>query len=229
MRRTSARSRHGPASGRSSGRRAVIPPLGTEPHRAGSSSSRRRELSIRRSRTTSSYVVISTRTNAPVADQFRAAGWTIRRSATTGCSQSRTARRQRRLLLDQWLFARAASPIWSSRSARAWSTWRVVCSTPNRSSSSRSSSRRIPWQSASGSTSTCAESAGKLVADLPDVQVVHLGHVRVARPSRGRSRRRRGRPGAISSRTRPEARSRPTAARTISAATSSAAIGSARS
>ena len=48
----------------------------------------------------------------------------------------------------------------------AWSTWSVVWVRPKRSSSTRSSSRRFEWQSASGATSTWAESVGK-----PDVIV----------------------------------------------------------
>ena len=48
----------------------------------------------------------------------------------------------------------------SSVAPRRWSTWRVVCSKPKRSSSISSSSRRIAWQSSPGATSTCAESDG---------------------------------------------------------------------
>jgi hypothetical protein len=41
------------------------------------------------------------------------------------------------------------------------STWSVVCSIANRSRNMLSSSSRMRWQSAPGSTRTCAESAGK--------------------------------------------------------------------
>ena len=45
----------------------------------------------------------------------------------------------------------------------AWSTWSVVCSIPNSSWRSRSSSRRRAWQSSPSRTRTCADSAGKPV------------------------------------------------------------------
>ena len=65
--------------------------------------------------------------------------------------------------------------------------------------------------------------------DLPHVQVVDLDHAGAGRPARGRSRRGRCPRGAASSRTRPESRSSPQPERSISAATSSAAIPSAGS
>src|SRR5688572_3195038 len=73
--------------------------------------------------------------------------------ATVVCHRSSPASPKRRIS------TRPPSP--------AWSTWSVVCSIPNSSWSSVSSSRRRPWQSSPGRTRTCADSAGK-----PDV-IVH--------------------------------------------------------
>src|SRR5918998_100784 len=55
----------------------------------------------------------------------------------------------------------AIAEPWRPYRTRAWSTWRVVCSIPKRSWSSVSSSRRRPWQSSPGATSTWAARAVK--------------------------------------------------------------------
>ena len=49
----------------------------------------------------------------------------------------------------------------SARPTASCSTWSVVCVMPNRAASTRSISRRRPWQSSPRPTRTCAESASK--------------------------------------------------------------------
>ena len=102
---------------------------------------------------------------------------------------------------------------------------RRVCD-PEALPSSSASWRRCACVSQPERTVTCATAPGSR-GDLPDMQVVHLDHVVLGRehvPISSGSRSR----GAASSSTRPDSRSRPTPEYSISPATSSAAMPSAR-
>ena len=132
--------------------RAVLSPVGPRPSSARSSICPSVAATSDATVRGVSYVVISASDNAPVAiavpeprverEAARRLLAARDRAAPASCRVHLTrARRQRSV---RWSLFGGSAPIWSSRSARAWSTWRVVCSTSNRSSSNCSSSRRIP-------------------------------------------------------------------------------------
>ena len=73
----------------------------------------------------------------------------------------------------------AAPPARSPAARRpAWSTCSVVWSSPKRSCSSASISRRARWQSALGVHQHVRRQRREAARDLPHVQVVHLHHAR---------------------------------------------------
>ena len=120
--------------------------------------------------------------------------------------------------------ARSAAAV----AAGAWSTCSVTCSMPKRSRTSVCSARRTPWQSSPGATSTCAASAGKPVVTSQTCRswTSTTPGWRPGRGRRPRGRRPRARPRAARGR---QSRSSRQPERSISAATNSAAIASARS
>src|SRR5204863_2175087 len=144
------------------------------------------------------------------------------------CAERQPSGNRRHLenLVSDARLGRDDQRIWTSL-AGACSTWSVVCSRPKRSRNSDSSSRRMPWQSAPGSTSTCAESVGNSLvtsqtwrsctSTTPGCAAIAVPISFTGSPA-----------GAMSSRTPPESRTSRHDARSMSAATNSAATASAR-
>src|SRR5205085_6852468 len=127
---------------------------------------------------------------------------------------------------DSRLYGSPSSTAWCAPAA--WSTCRVVCVSRNRSSSDDSSRRRTAWQSAPGSTRTCAASAGKPLVTVHTCRSctsTTCGSATIRRPTASGSIS----PGEPSMKIRVDSRRSAALDQKTSAATARLAIGSNRS
>ena len=131
------------------------------------------------------------------------------------------AQRERQRGADPSERAGRIAAVWpgsaiSSRSPPAWSTCRVVWSSPKRSCSIASISRRAAWQSLSARDEHVRGQRREAARDFPHVEIVDLDHAGLADErladrcrDRGPPAPPRGRPGPRPSRARARARHQP--------------------
>ena len=142
---------------------------GADARGAGGAAGRAR---LRRRRSTSTAAARRRWSAAGGCATGRAPGWTGRSRVGAPCRRRCCSCRARR-----------RGPA-RSRAARRRGRARPGASCgaiEKRSSSSTSSSRRMPWQSSPGATSTCGRERREARGHLPHVQVVDLDHARMPR------------------------------------------------